>query len=151
MSEVILNEQDQKKRTALLKYFVKLTVSLAVPSRLGASLADISFLAILQTRLVDLQNYSGGVAVLAALNGSSITRLKKTWEVSRNRPAEPTITRPLTWAHLSASQALPTKSKNSHHALRNLFDVSRNHAVVRPSLSSRIYPFLSLTPFSHLI
>lgn len=56
------------------------------PHHPGVHETDSPIFASHQTRLVDLQNYSGGVAVLAALNGSSITRLKKTWEVSRSSP-----------------------------------------------------------------
>ncbi|KAG8898241.1 hypothetical protein FRB99_007580, partial [Tulasnella sp. 403] len=56
VSESILNEQDQKKRAALLKYFIKL--------------AD---------HCVKLNNYSTMRAVLAALDSSTISRLTKTW------------------------------------------------------------------------
>ncbi|KAG8886253.1 hypothetical protein FRB97_006257 [Tulasnella sp. 331] len=56
VSESILNEPDGKKRSALLKYFIKL--------------AD---------RCVGLHNYSTMRSVLAALDSSTISRLTKTW------------------------------------------------------------------------
>ncbi|KAK4046905.1 Ras guanine nucleotide exchange factor bud5 [Microbotryomycetes sp. JL221] len=57
ISETILNEHDAKKRTALLKYFVKLG-----------------------DRCLTLDNYNTLFAVLCALNSSTIARLRKTWD-----------------------------------------------------------------------
>jgi len=47
VSEVILNELDQKKRTALIKFFVKLTVSsdLFIPALSSSSLTHSPLLA----------------------------------------------------------------------------------------------------------
>ncbi|CED84085.1 Ras1 guanine nucleotide exchange factor [Phaffia rhodozyma] len=56
VSETLLNEEDLKKRMALMKFFIKLAA-----------------------RLVDLQNFSASYAVLGALNSASITRLQKTF------------------------------------------------------------------------
>ena len=59
VAESILNEPDTKKRTALVKYFIKL--------------AD---------RCVSLRNYSTPRSILAALDSSTIARLHQTWNVS---------------------------------------------------------------------
>ncbi|BGP20078.1 hypothetical protein JCM10213_002672 [Rhodosporidiobolus nylandii] len=57
IAETILGEQDQKRRTALVKYFVKLG-----------------------DRLLALSNYNALFAVFTALNSSTIARLRKTWD-----------------------------------------------------------------------
>ncbi|GAA6060801.1 hypothetical protein JCM10212_005450 [Sporobolomyces blumeae] len=57
IAETILGETDQKKRTALVKYFVKLG-----------------------ERLLALNNYNALFAVFTALNSSTIARLRKTWD-----------------------------------------------------------------------
>ena len=59
VAESILNEPDTKKRTALVKYFIKL--------------AD---------RCVSIRNYSTPRSILAALDSSTIARLHQTWNVS---------------------------------------------------------------------
>ena len=59
VAESILNEPDTKKRTALVKFFIKL--------------AD---------RCVGLMNYSTPRSILAALDSSTIARLHQTWVVS---------------------------------------------------------------------
>ncbi|KAI0632025.1 ras GEF [Trametes polyzona] len=56
VAESILNEPDTKKRTALVKFFIKL--------------AD---------RCVSLRNYSTPRSILAALDSSTIARLHQTW------------------------------------------------------------------------
>ncbi|KAF9067138.1 ras guanine nucleotide exchange factor domain-containing protein [Rhodocollybia butyracea] len=56
VAESILNERDMKKRTALIKFFIKL--------------AD---------RCVSLHNYSTFRSLLAALDSSTISRLHQTW------------------------------------------------------------------------
>ncbi|GAA5919284.1 hypothetical protein JCM1841_006540 [Sporobolomyces salmonicolor] len=57
IAETILGESDQKKRTYLVKYFVKLG-----------------------DRLLALSNYNALFAVFTALNSSTIIRLRKTWD-----------------------------------------------------------------------
>ncbi|GAA5913507.1 hypothetical protein JCM6882_002382 [Rhodosporidiobolus microsporus] len=57
IAETILGEQDQKRRTGLVKYFVKLG-----------------------ERLLALSNYNALFAVFTALNSSTIARLRRTWE-----------------------------------------------------------------------
>lgn len=59
VAESILNEPDTKKRTALVKFFIKL--------------AD---------RCVSLKNFSTPRSILAALDSSTIARLHQTWVVS---------------------------------------------------------------------
>ncbi|GAA5985467.1 hypothetical protein JCM5350_004008 [Sporobolomyces pararoseus] len=57
IAETILGETDQKRRTSLVKYFVKLG-----------------------ERLLMLNNYNALFAVFTALNSSTIARLRKTWD-----------------------------------------------------------------------
>lgn len=57
VSECILNEDDARKRTQLVKFFVKLG-----------------------DRLLTLNNFNALFAVQSALNSSTIARLKKTWD-----------------------------------------------------------------------
>ncbi|GAA6008229.1 hypothetical protein JCM10207_000046 [Rhodosporidiobolus poonsookiae] len=57
IAETILSEQDQKRRTGLVKYFIKLG-----------------------ERLLHLANYNALFAVLTALNSSTIARLRRTWD-----------------------------------------------------------------------
>jgi son of sevenless-like protein len=80
VSDTILTERDVKKRAAALKFFIKLAVR-APESVLLTSDSD-RLSPCLQNRLLDVRNFSAAFAVVGSLNGSSITRLKKTWEVS---------------------------------------------------------------------
>ncbi|KAJ9102361.1 hypothetical protein QFC21_002761 [Naganishia friedmannii] len=57
VAESILGEQDLRKRTSLLKYFIKVA-----------------------NRCLDLSNFSTLFAILAGLNSSTILRLKRTWD-----------------------------------------------------------------------
>jgi hypothetical protein len=67
--------------------------------------------------------------VVASLNGSSITRLKKTWDVSSSAFIHFLLIRS-DLSHRISLQALSSKAKLSIAALRDLFDASRNHANV---------------------
>ncbi|KAI8459773.1 ras guanine nucleotide exchange factor domain-containing protein [Phakopsora pachyrhizi] len=57
ITETILNEYDPRKRAQILKFWIKLG-----------------------NKLTELQNYNALMSVMSALNSSTITRLKKTWE-----------------------------------------------------------------------
>jgi son of sevenless-like protein len=76
----ILEETDLKKRTALLKYFIKLSNVSAIgsipdpPSRADLRVCSTK-------RCLDLQNFSTLFAIVAALHNSTIIRLKRTWDV----------------------------------------------------------------------
>ena len=57
VSETILHETDAKKRAGLVKYFIKLS-----------------------QQCLALNNYNALMAIICALNSSTISRLKKTWD-----------------------------------------------------------------------
>lgn len=100
VAESILDELDLKKRTLLVKFFVKLS-----------------------DRCVVLQNYSTSRSILAALDSSTISRLRQTWA------------------------GLPQKYKVQMEALRKLADHSRNYHEYRSRLrntSPPAVPFLGL-------
>ncbi|KAH9447715.1 hypothetical protein H4Q26_007693 [Puccinia striiformis f. sp. tritici PST-130] len=61
-TETILNEDDLRKRTQILKFLIKL----------GA-------------KLLEMQNYNALMSVMSALNSSTILRLKRTWEGVGNK------------------------------------------------------------------
>ncbi|KNZ57670.1 hypothetical protein VP01_2103g3 [Puccinia sorghi] len=61
-TETILNEVDLRKRTAILKFLIKLG-----------------------SKLLEMQNYNALMSVMSALNSSMILRLKRTWEGVGNK------------------------------------------------------------------
>ncbi|GAA5901231.1 guanine nucleotide exchange factor [Sporobolomyces salmoneus] len=95
IAETILGETDQKKRTALVKYFVKLG-----------------------ERLLMLNNYNALFAVFTALNSSTISRLRKTWD------------------------GLAPKYRQSLEVLRRATDHSRNYAEYRGKIRQTVPPCL---------
>ncbi|ORY81232.1 ras guanine nucleotide exchange factor domain-containing protein [Leucosporidium creatinivorum] len=95
IAETILNEQDAKKRTALVKYFIKLS-----------------------DRCLSLNNYNTLFAVLCALNSSTISRLKKTWD------------------------GLAPKYRTLLEQLRKATEHSRNYAEYRAKIRSAVPPCL---------
>ncbi|KAJ4482001.1 ras guanine nucleotide exchange factor domain-containing protein [Lentinula aciculospora] len=100
VAESILNERDTKKRTALIKFFIKV--------------AD---------RCVGLHNYSTFRSLLAALDSSTISRLRQTW------------------------MGLPQKTKLQLESLRRLADHGRNYHEYRTKLRNTAppaVPFLGL-------
>ncbi|KAH9812445.1 ras guanine nucleotide exchange factor domain-containing protein [Melampsora americana] len=94
-TECILNEDDVRRRCQILKYCLKL----------GA-------------RFLELQNYNGLMAVMSALNSSTITRLKRTWE------------------------GVGTKSKTIYETLNRAVNHDRNYAEYRASLRKAKTPCL---------
>lgn len=100
VAESILNEPDTKKRTLLIKFFIKV--------------AD---------RCTTLHNYSTSRSILAALDSSTISRLRQTW------------------------LGLPQKYKTQLESLRRLADHSRNYHEYRSKLRNTAppaVPFLGL-------
>ncbi|KAI5477802.1 ras GEF [Pseudohyphozyma bogoriensis] len=95
IAETILNEQDAKKRTTLVKYFIKLC-----------------------DRCLTLNNYNTLLAILCALNSSTISRLKKTWE------------------------GLPSKYRVILETLRKATEHSRNYAEYRQRIRNAVPPCL---------
>ncbi|EGG07628.1 uncharacterized protein MELLADRAFT_62410 [Melampsora larici-populina 98AG31] len=94
-TECILNEDDVRKRCQILKYCLKV----------GA-------------RFLELQNYNGLMAVMSALNSSTITRLKRTWE------------------------AVGAKSKTIYDSLNKAVNHHRNYAEYRAALRKAHTPCL---------
>ncbi|GAA5844262.1 hypothetical protein JCM9279_001745 [Rhodotorula babjevae] len=95
ITEAILGEQDQKRRTGLLKYFIKLG-----------------------ERLLHLANYNALFAVFTALNSSTISRLRKTWD------------------------GLAPKYRSTFETLRKATDHGRNYAEYRQKVRQAVPPCL---------
>ncbi|KAG8214577.1 cell division control protein 25 [Butyriboletus roseoflavus] len=110
VAENILNEHDIKKRTFLVKFFIKV--------------AD---------RCTSLHNFSTPRSILAALDSSTISRLHQTWLVSR--ASEISII-----YMLRGSQGVPQKNKLQLEALRRLADHSRNYHEYRSKLRNTAPP-----------
>ena len=77
VAESILNEHDIKKRTALVKFFIKV----ADVSLLSLAMTCGLRLITKQQRCTSLNNYSTPRSILAALDSSTISRLHQTWLV----------------------------------------------------------------------
>ncbi|KAG5513777.1 hypothetical protein PMAC_000815 [Pneumocystis sp. 'macacae'] len=101
VAESILSQNDIKKRTTVMKQWIKIG-----------------------NKCLELNNYNTLMAIVSALNSSTISRLKKTWNT------------------------LSTKSKNIFENLRSITDYSRNYAVYRSRLKENLPPCL---PFLGLI
>lgn len=116
IAETILGETDQKRRTSLVKYFVKLgevSSYLCVLSiRIQADPTSTS------QRLLILNNYNALFAVFTALNSSTIARLRKTWD------------------------GLAPKYRQSLEMLRRATDHSRNYAEYRGKIRQTVPPCL---------
>ncbi|BGP51674.1 Ras guanine nucleotide exchange factor bud5 [Rhodotorula kratochvilovae] len=95
ITETILGEQDQKRRTSLVKFFIKLG-----------------------DRLLSLANYNALFAVFTALNSSTITRLRKTWD------------------------GLAPKYRAIFETLRKATDHGRNYAEYRQKIRQAVPPCL---------
>ncbi|GJN94326.1 hypothetical protein Rhopal_007400-T1 [Rhodotorula paludigena] len=95
ITEAILGETDQKRRSGLLKYFIKLG-----------------------ERLLALSNYNALFAVFTALNSSTISRLRRTWE------------------------GLAPKYRAVFDSLRKATDHARNYAEYRQKIRQAVPPCL---------
>lgn len=117
VSETILGEQDTKRRTGLLKYFIKLCDVSCPGEDLGFRI-ELTCASSLWQRCLALNNYNTLFALLAALNSSTISRLKKTWD------------------------GLPPKYRSLLESLRKATEHSRNYAEYRQKIRSAVPPCL---------
>lgn len=113
VAETILNEQDAKKRTTLIKYFLKLC-----DVRFSLFFVGLPLIVSCSQRCLSLDNYNTLMAVLCALNSSTISRLKKTWD------------------------GLSSKYRISLEVLRRATEHGRNHAEYRSRIRSAVPPAL---------
>ena len=95
VADSVLQLEEPKKRAILIKHWVKIA-----------------------NKCLELNNYDTLMAIICSLNSSTISRLKKTWEV------------------------VSQKTKMTLENLRNIVDVSRNYAVLRSRLQNHVPPCL---------
>jgi hypothetical protein len=95
VADSVLQLEEPKRRAALIKHWVKIA-----------------------NKCLELNNYDTLMAIICSLNSSTISRLKKTWEV------------------------VSQKTKATLENLRNIVDVSRNYAVLRSRLQNHVPPCL---------
>ena len=95
VADCILGLEDPKKRAVIIKQWVKI--------------AD---------KLLELANYDSLMAIICALDGSTILRLKRTWEL------------------------VSSKTKAKLDQLKGVVDFSRNYAVLRQRLQNHVPPCL---------
>ena len=95
VADSVLQLEEPKRRATLIKHWVKIA-----------------------NKCLELNNYDTLMAIICSLNSSTISRLKKTWEV------------------------VSQKTKTTLENLRNIVDVSRNYAVLRNRLQNHVPPCL---------
>lgn len=95
VADSILYLEEPKKRAATIKHWVKIG-----------------------NKCVELNNYDSLMAIICSLNSSTISRLKRTWEI------------------------VSQKTKTTLENLRSIVDVSRNYAVLRRRLQNHVPPCL---------
>jgi hypothetical protein len=95
VADSVLQLEEPKRRATLIKHWVKIA-----------------------NKCLELNNYDTLMAIICSLNSSTISRLKKTWEV------------------------VSQKTKMTLENLRNIVDVSRNYAVLRNRLQNHVPPCL---------
>ncbi|EFQ98828.1 cell division control protein 25 [Nannizzia gypsea CBS 118893] len=95
VADSILQLEEPKKRAVIVKRWVKIA-----------------------SKCLELNNYDTLMAIICSLNSSTISRLKRTWEI------------------------VPIKTKNLLESLREIVDVSRNYAVLRQRLQNHVPPCL---------
>ncbi|KAK2877083.1 hypothetical protein FQN49_001436 [Arthroderma sp. PD_2] len=95
VADSILQLEEPKKRAVVVKRWVKIA-----------------------SKCLELNNYDTLMAIICSLNSSTISRLKRTWEL------------------------VPVKTKNVLENLREIVDVSRNYAVLRQRLQNHVPPCL---------
>ncbi|EGD93966.1 Ras guanine-nucleotide exchange protein [Trichophyton tonsurans CBS 112818] len=95
VADSILQLEEPKKRAVIVKRWVKIAA-----------------------KCLELNNYDTLMAIICSLNSSTISRLKRTWEI------------------------VPAKTKNLLESLREIVDVSRNYAVLRQRLQNHVPPCL---------
>jgi RasGEF domain/RasGEF N-terminal motif len=95
VADSILQLEEPKKRAVLIKQWVKIA-----------------------NKCVELKNYDSLMAIICSLNSSTISRLKKTWEI------------------------VSQKTKATLEELKKIVDVSRNSVVLRQRLQGHVPPCL---------
>ena len=95
VADSILQLEEPKKRALVIKQWVKIA-----------------------SKCLELNNYDTLMAIVCSLNSSTISRLKRTWEV------------------------LSSKTKAQLEHLREIVDVSRNYAILRQRLQNHVPPCL---------
>ena len=95
VADSILQLEDPKKRAVIIKQWVKIA-----------------------NRFLDLANYDSLMAIICALDSSTILRLKRTWEL------------------------VSTKTKATLDHLKSVVDISRNYTVLRQRLQNHVPPCL---------
>ncbi len=95
VADSILQLEDPKKRAVIIKQWVKIA-----------------------NRFLELANYDSLMAIICALDSSTILRLKRTWEL------------------------VSTKTKATLDHLKSVVDISRNYTVLRQRLQNHVPPCL---------
>ncbi|PGH32609.1 hypothetical protein GX50_04583 [[Emmonsia] crescens] len=95
VADCILQQEEPKKRAVIIKQWVKIA-----------------------SKCLELNNYDSLMAIICSLNSSTISRLRRTWELVSH------------------------KTKNLLEQLREIVDVSRNYAVLRQRLQGHVPPCL---------
>lgn len=95
VADSILQLEDPKKRAVIIKQWVKIA-----------------------NKFLDLANYQSLMAIICALDYSTILRLKRTWEL------------------------VSTKTKATLDHLKSVVDISRNYTVLRQRLQNHVPPCL---------
>lgn len=95
VADCILQLEDPKKRATIIKQWVKIA-----------------------NKCLELANYDSLMAIICSLNSSTISRLKRTWEL------------------------VSVKTKALLEQLKQVVDVSRNYAVLRQRLQNHVPPCL---------
>ncbi|OAX81520.1 hypothetical protein ACJ72_04139 [Emergomyces africanus] len=95
VADCILQQEEPKKRAIIIKQWVKIA-----------------------SKCLELNNYDSLMAIICSLNSSTISRLRRTWELVSH------------------------KTKNLLEQLREIVDVSRNYAVLRQRLQGHVPPCL---------
>ncbi len=95
VADCILQLEDPKKRAVIIKQWVKIA-----------------------NKLLELANYDSLMAIICALDGSTILRLKRTWEL------------------------VSTKTKAMLEHLKSVVDISKNYTVLRHRLQNHVPPCL---------
>lgn len=95
VADCILQLEEPKKRAVIIKQWVKVA-----------------------NKCLELNNYDSLMAIICSLNSSTISRLRRTWEL------------------------VSQKTINTLENLRSIVDVSRNYAVLRQRLQNHVAPCL---------
>jgi len=95
VADCILQADDPKQRAKLIKQWVKIA-----------------------NKCLELNNYDSLMAIICSLNSSTITRLKRTWDI------------------------VSAKTKTTLENLRSIVEVSRNYAALRQRLQHHVPPCL---------